>query len=329
MTTRVLVLGADGFIGQHLTRALAASDWAVPIAAGRRPVAAASTSQIARLELDATDENALSNALQNAQAVVSCISGSAQTIANGARALFAAAARQPSPLLVVYLSSMAVYGAVTGPVSESAPLLGDDPYAQAKIAAENAGARYNPVVVLRPGIVYGPGSSQWTQRVGQWLFARRMGDLGALGDGCCNLVYVQDVVTAILRSLQLTASEGHARIFNLAMAGAPTWNEYFVRFARALGAVPVARVGRRQLEIETKLLAPPLKIAQIVLRKAQLAAIRLPEAISPSVLRLCQQDIRLDVASAEQSLQLNWSGLDYGLQQAALWFNQRFKKRDR
>jgi nucleoside-diphosphate-sugar epimerase len=326
VTTRVLVLGADGFIGQHLTRALAASDWALPIGAGRRPATADSTSQIARLQLDATDEHALDNALQDAQAVVSCISGGAQTIADSARALFAAAARQHRPPLVVYLSSMAVYGALTGVVSESAPLLGEDPYARAKIAAENAGARYDRVVILRPGIVYGPGSSQWTERIGRWLFARRVGDLGALGDGCCNLVHVQDVVTAILQSLRLTA-EGQARTYNLVMAGAPTWNEYFVRFARALGAVPVARIGRRQLRIETKLLAPPLKIAQLALRKARLAAIGLPEPIPPSVLRLCQQDIRLDGSSAEQSLQLNWIALEDGLRQAADWFNRRLNGR--
>ena len=111
--------------------------------------------------------------------------------------------------------------------------------------------------------------------------------------------------------------------FNLAMAQLPTWNEYFARFARALGAVPVARIGRRRLKIETKLLAPPLKIAEILCRKARITALRLPEAIPSSLLRLCQQDIRLDVARAEQLLQLRWTALDDGLRQAARWFNQR------
>ena len=36
MSMRVLVLGADGFIGGHLVGSLAASDWATPIAGGRR-----------------------------------------------------------------------------------------------------------------------------------------------------------------------------------------------------------------------------------------------------------------------------------------------------
>jgi 2-alkyl-3-oxoalkanoate reductase len=320
MSMRVLVLGADGFIGGHLVGSLAASDWATPIAGGRRARAAGAAERIERLQIDATDQRALEHALQSADAVVNCISGSSQTIASGAHALLAAAARQARPLRVVHMSSMAVYGAVSGVVAESAPLRGEDAYAQAKIAAEADCGHYSQVAILRPGIVYGPGSGQWTERVGRWLMARRVGDLGAAGDGCCNLIYVADVVTAISHCLRLPEVAGQA--FNLAMAQPPTWNEYFIGFARALGAVPVARIGRRRLKIEARLWAPPLKIAEILLNKARMTAIRLPEAIAPSLLRLWQQDIRLDVARAERLLQLRWTALDEGLLQAARWFGQ-------
>ena len=320
MTLRVLVLGADGFIGSHLVGSLAASDWASPIACGRRARAGGAADAIARLQFDATDESALYQALQTADSVVNCIAGSAHTIVDGARALVAAAARQSRPPRLVHLSSMAVYGSVTGVVAESAPLRGEDAYAQAKIAAEANCGHYSHAVVLRPGIVYGPRSRQWTERVARWLLAHRLGDLGAAGDGCCNLIYVADVVSAISHCLRLPEIAGQA--FNLAMAQPPTWNEYFIGFARALGAVPVARIGRRRLRIETRLLAPPLKIAEILLNKARMTAIRLPEAIAPSLLRLWQQDIRLDVARAERLLQLRWTALDEGLLQAARWFGQ-------
>ena len=80
MTTRVLVLGADGFIGSHLVGSLAASDWASPIACGRRARAAGAADPIARLQFDATDESALNHALQSADAVVNRIAGSAQPL---------------------------------------------------------------------------------------------------------------------------------------------------------------------------------------------------------------------------------------------------------
>jgi 2-alkyl-3-oxoalkanoate reductase len=312
---RVLVLGADGFIGSHLVAALAGSDWASPIACGRRAPSGSAPHPIARAQFDATDESALHQALQAADSVVNCIAGSARTIVDGARALVAAAARQPRPPRLVHLSSMAVYGNVTGVVAESAPLRAEDAYGQAKIAAEADCGRYNQAVVLRPGIVYGPRSRQWTERVARWLFAHRLGDLGAAGDGCCNLVYVPDLVTAIAQCLRLPGMAG--QVFNLAMSQPPSWNEYFVGFARALGAVPVARIGRRRLKIETKLLAPPLKVAEILCHKAGMSALRLPEPMPPSLLRLWQQDIRLDVTRAEQLLQLQWTALEDGLRQAA------------
>ncbi len=321
MRSRVLVLGADGFIGNHLVGALAASDWASPIACGRRARAAGGADLIARLQFDATDESALYQALQSADAIVNCIAGSAQTIVSGAQALTAAAARQLRPPRLVHLSSMAVYGPVTGVVTESAPLRGENGYARAKIAAEAHCGHYSQAVFLRPGIVYGPRSRQWTERIARWLLAHRLGDLGAAGDGCCNLLYVEDLVAAIAQCLRLPGVAGQA--FNLAMPRPPTWNEYFIAFARALGAVPVARIGRQRLKIETKLLAPPLKIAEILCSKAGVTALHLPEAIPPSLLRLWQQDIRLDVTRADQLLQLRWTTLDDGLRQAARWCHER------
>jgi nucleoside-diphosphate-sugar epimerase len=321
MTMRVLVLGADGFIGQHLVGSLAGSGFARPIAAGRRAAAAASTAAIPRLTFDATAEESLVTALRDVDAVVNCIAGSPANIASSARALFAAAQRQSRPPLVVHLSSMAVYGAVSGVVPETAALLGNDPYAQAKIAAESLCRQYQPVVIFRPGIVYGPRSWQWTERIARWLLAGRLGDLGPAGDGVCNLVYVDDVVTAVSQALRLPAA--HGQCFNLAMAEPPTWNQYLIDFARALAAVPVKRIGRRRLQIETKLLAPPLKIAEILCSKARIRSTHLPEAIPPSLLRLFQQDMRLDVAQAEQSLQLHWTALADGLQQSVRWFQRQ------
>jgi nucleoside-diphosphate-sugar epimerase len=322
MSQKILILGATGFVGQHLARALAAGTWAVPLAAGRsaRVSGIDAAGSVQTLRLDATEEAALSRALQGVDGVVNCIAGSATTMTTSTRVLVNAASRQQTPPRIVHLSSMAVYGPATGLIDESAPLSGVDAYAQAKITTEQLCVPYARSVILRPGIVYGPGGPQWTARIARWLHARRLGDLGAAGDGCCNLLYVEDLVTAISQALRLNGVEG--RTFNLAMSEPPTWNEYFVRFAQALGAVPVARLGRRRLKFESKILAPPLKIAEILSARAGLRSLRLPEAIPPSLLRLCQQDIRLDIHAAERGLQLSWTTLEAGLAAAAAWCRQ-------
>lgn len=309
MTRRIVVLGAAGFVGRRVVEALAALADTTVVAAVHR--AAPPTQAPEWVRLDAADAPALSHALERADAVVNAIAGSAATIVATARALCAVVGRAARPPRVIHLSSMAVYGSVTGTVDEWAPLLGDGgAYAAAKVDAERLVARCGDVVVLRPGCIYGPGSVQWSERIARWLAAGRVGDLGAAGDGTCNLVHVDDVVAAILAALRQARGDG--RTFNLGCPAPPTWNEYFVQFARALGAVPVRRITARQLALETRLWAAPLKLAELAARAGR-ARWRLPAPMPPSLLRAWRQEIRLDVRRAEQMLGVAWTPLGAGL----------------
>ena len=301
---RVLVLGADGFVGSRVVAALAASDWAVPVAAGRRPVDGPD-----RLRFDATDPVALAAAIQRVDAIVNCVAGNARTIVDGATALFAASAGRR----VVHLSSMAVYGDATGPVDETAPLRACGGYSAAKIAAERAAAGAANIVILRPGCIYGGGSGQWSGRIAHLLVDRRIGDLGAGGDGYSNLVHVADVVAAILSALQRDVA---GAVFPLAMPDAPDWNGYFRAFAQALGAVPLRRIPDWRMTLETRWLAPALAVG------GKLSA-RTPPPITPALARLWCRDIRLDPALATDRLAIAWTGLQAGVCEAARWYADR------
>jgi nucleoside-diphosphate-sugar epimerase len=299
-------------------RALQASGWALPVAASRS-TRAGDPGQPPAISLDATDADGLRAALTGMDAVVNCVAGSAETIVRSARALAGTVTGMQNPPHVVHLSSVAVYGDAAGLVAEDAPLSGAlGAYGAAKIEAERLLQTCPSIVILRPGIVYGPGSEQWSIRVARWLAARRLGDLGRHGDGICNLLHVDDAAEAIVRSSQL---RGAHRVLNLAQADPPTWNEYFSRYARALGFVPVARVTARRLRFETKLLAPPLKIAQLVVQRFSPAASRaIPDPVSPSLGRLFQQEITLRVEAAQQVLGLRWTPLAEGLRNTAEWY---------
>ena len=320
MKLRVLVLGAGGFIGRQVMAALSGSDWATPIPAGRHAPAA---DQPAGLQVDTTNADQLRRALNTAGAVVNCVAGSNETMVDGARTLLEAAAHAPLKPRIVHLSSLAVYGDRVGDADEaSAPGTGLSPYGAAKAAAERLMQGNTNAVVLRLGIVYGPQSSQWSGRIAQLLHAHRLGDLGGGGDGYANLTYVADAVQAVLRSLQRPVG-GH--VFNISMRNPPTWNHYFPRYAIALGAVPVTRISGRRLRIESKLLAPPLKVAEIIAGKlSPRLSRRLPQAIPPSLVRLFRQELRMTVGSAEDTLGLDWTALEDGLARSAAWYgNQR------
>jgi len=314
MKPRILVLGAGGFIGQRVVAALQASDWAIPIAAGHRTPL--SNKCLQTVWLDAADETALMPVAASADAIVNCIAGSAATIVATARALFSVAGRIPRPPRIVHLSSMLVYGSAVGIVDETAQLRSDvGAYAAAKIEAERLATSYADVVTLRPGCVYGPRGLQWSERIADLLRARRLGDLGAAGDGYCNMVHVDDVVAAVLSALCLPGLEGQA--FNLGSPAPPTWNDYFLSFAKALGAVPVSRISPRRLTLEARLWAPPLKAAELAASRLRLHGSWIPPSIPPSLLRLWTHDIRLDVAKAQAVLGVAWTPAEVGLRETA------------
>jgi 2-alkyl-3-oxoalkanoate reductase len=192
------------------------------------------------------------------------------------------------------------------------------PYSVAKIEAETLARKYSRTVVFRPGCVFGPGSPQWSVRIARLLLARRLGDLGAAGDGRCNLVHVADVAAAIVRALERPDTDG--QVFNLSTPDPPTWNDFLIGYAKALRAVPVRRISGRQLRLETRVLAPALKIAEILGRAAKVNSRYLPPPVPPSLLRLMNQDIRLDTRRVETVLAQKWQDLNAALQGTADWF---------
>ncbi|HET9389379.1 MAG TPA: NAD-dependent epimerase/dehydratase family protein [Steroidobacteraceae bacterium] len=313
MDLRVLILGAGGFIGRRIVAALAATSWARPVAAGRHDASLPAGPGVEIRALDATDPVQVGPALEGVGAVVNCVAGSAPNIVSAAREVFAAAARSGAPPRIVHLSSLAVYGSARGEVDESTPLSGThEPYGAAKLIAEQLALAYPRAVILRPGIVYGPASPWWSDRIARLLVARRLGDLGAAAQGVCNLVHVDDVAEAVVRALRAVGVEG--QIFNLALPQPPTWNEYFRRYAEALGATPVRHISGTQLTLELALRGPLIKVTEMLGRSGGVPPVR------PWLLRLCRHDITMRAQRIVEALGLTWTPLERGLAGTAAWF---------
>jgi nucleoside-diphosphate-sugar epimerase len=316
----VLVLGADDAIGLAVIAALADSDWATPVVlASEYSSGAAHAERIASNERGTT---ALSTALTTADAVVAAFSGSPKLIRSQAAALFAAGPTPWQHKRIVHLSSMTVYGAASGNVDETTDIGNQlSPYALSRLESEQLARAYSNVITLRPGVEYGPHCGAWSERIARWLLAGRIGDLGALGDGYCNLVFIEDLAAAIVKALRLP--EHANQLFNLAAPAPPTWNEYFLSYGKALGAVPIKRITRRRLRIETKLFAPPLKIVELAGRSIGAQWLAGMPAIPPSVLGVFAQEIALDASRATAALELHWTPLTEGLKRTARWFQER------
>jgi len=215
---------------------------------------------------------------------------------------------------------MTVYGGAIGKINEAAALsLNFGAYGAAQAAAERLAAEYSRSVILRPGCEYGPDCPQWSGRVARWLMTRRLGDLGNAGSGSCNLLYIDDLVSAILQGLTAPQVEGQA--FNL-VCNVLTWNDYFVQFGTALGIAPVPFISAQTLRLESRLFAPPLKIIELIGNKLGVDSARLLPAIPPSLLRTCRQNIQLDARKAELLLGMQWTPLATGIAAAAAYYRR-------
>lgn len=319
---KVLILGASGYIGRVLFGKLSATDWAQPTSAarGRHPMHAGAS----HVRVDTRDLPALTLALQGYDCVVNCVAGDYASIAGGASVLSQAAAAAKCRR-IVHLSSMAVYGRIEGYVDEQAPFDPDSGwYARAKCEAESHLSAFaqngGEVVVLRPGCVVGPGSELWVGRVGRWLKARRLGDLGAAGDGYSNLVHVDDVCDAVIAALRLPIATRAMPAFNLATPDSPRWNQYFSDLAIALNAIPVRRIRASLLKVDSLMAGPPLKVAEKLLDRFGIQHRWLPDPLPPSLLRLWSQDIQLNAQAASDALALEWTGYRASLDKFSDWF---------
>ncbi len=301
MSAIVLVHGADNFIGARLVEALRKKN-GIEVRA-----------------VPANDESALRRALPGAQSVAHCILGAASRIERGGAMLYRLLAVAPNAPKVVHLSSMTVYGSVTGVVDESCAMRADlGPYSLAQARAEGLAADYSRAVILRSGVEYGPGCATWSGRVARWLRAHRLGDLGEAGDGVCNLIYIEDLLSVMMSALDEQAVM--SGVFNVAGAEKPTWNEYFTDYAVALGATPVRRIGPRRLSLEAGIAAPLLKVAEVLAGAAGAGSRLVPPPIPASLLRTCRQEIALNVTRVEERLGARWTPLQEGLRRAAKFF---------
>jgi nucleoside-diphosphate-sugar epimerase len=320
---KVMVLGGRGFVGRTVVKQLLArggTDVVIASRTANEPFTPGAPQQIA---VDSCGEAAMVKALTGIDAVINCVTGDGPSIAQGAQVLVKAAAQSGMPR-IVHLSTMSVYGSVQGVVTEQTPLLDDlGWYGQAKIQAESHMNDYaklgGHVVMLRPGVVIGPGSVPWVRRIARWLITGRLGDLGPLGDGPANLVDVEDVAQAALLALRHETPQGKAIAFNLAAPDSPRWNGYFCDLTLALGAGPLQRWGARRLKWEVYARGVPLKVIERLASKLKLDTSNLPEGIPPSLMGLWAQQIELDSKLAIEAL--GWMPTPYWqtLQKSKEW----------
>ncbi len=237
---RVAVIGANGFIGNRIVEMLHLSgDHDVrPIVRRASGLALASRFALEGRVADARNEQATATALQGCDVVIHALSGDRATILGTLDPVYRAAAEAGCRRLI-YLSTAVVHGQAPGAATdETSPLSRKQAvdYNVSKVMAEERLSDLRrrgkvELVVLRPGIVYGP-RSQWIGGLADDMLAG-MAYLVDGGSGLFNGIYVDNLVDAITRCFDGVESEGQT--FLLGEDATPSWHDVYHRIASAIG----------------------------------------------------------------------------------------------
>jgi nucleoside-diphosphate-sugar epimerase len=240
MRGRVAIVGAGGFVGARLLEmaVLGGRTDIVPVVRSFKSVARVAHLGMQHRVADASRQDSLAPALAGCEAVVNLTSGDPADILPTTQSIYSAAVAAGARLLV-HLSSATVYGQVERPdLPEDAPPLADHwmPYAREKGRAETfLRSRMTEgrlaIVVLRPGLIWGPGSPWILRPVSELVSGTAY--LAGDGAGICNLVYVDNLVRSIDAVVAHPAPA--AGFYNVADDGTTTWRQYYSALAAGLG----------------------------------------------------------------------------------------------
>lgn len=209
---RVLVTGATGFLGVPLVRRLVAGDTRVTVLVRSAEKAKQLGTGVDLVVGDITDRSALEAALQDVT-VVYHLAGKLlvpgeppgeyrRTHVDGTKLLLACCGRHPRLTRFVHCSTTGVLGSTGArPADESAPLCPTNVYeatkAEAELAVRAAWEDRVPAVIVRPGLVYGPGDLHLLKFF-RSILHRRFRPIGR-ETIWLHPIYIDDMTEALLR----------------------------------------------------------------------------------------------------------------------------------
>jgi nucleoside-diphosphate-sugar epimerase len=326
---RCLITGATGFVGGHVAEAFVERGWQVATIA--RPTS--DTALLERLGVaihraDLSDTALLQRLIPDLDAIVHSaakvgdwgpVEDYRAVNVHALRGLLDACKGQ-SLGRFIHISSLGVYAArhhYGTTEEEPLPARHADGYTQSKVEAEQLVMQYYrdfgvPVVVLRPGFVYGPRDRTVMPKLIENLQAHKVRYLGGWGKRALNTIYVKNLVDAVF--LALDKPEAVGQIYNLT-DGETVSKRRFIEFI----------CDTLNLDKPTK--SPPLWIARLATwwlesrarRKGATKAPRLTQA------RLKFLGLNLDFSIEKAKRELGYRpqvGFDRGMQETMAWYKQ-------
>jgi nucleoside-diphosphate-sugar epimerase len=329
MSATCLITGATGFVGGHVAEACKARGMTVRTIA--RP--GSDTTLLERLGVsicrgDLTDPAVVREALEGVVDIIHCAAkvgdwGPVEQFravnVEGLRRLLDAC-RGRSIERFVHVSSLGVYAARDHHgTDESEPLPEShiDGYTQSKVEAERLALEYHrkrgvPVVVLRPGFVYGPRDRKVLPKVIDNLRRRRFRYIGT-GRRALNTIYVGNFVDAVFLALEKPQALG--QVYNLT-------DGEFVSKRRFIEAVVQGLDLPRPRPLWVPLWAARL-LVKIKEKEARRSGAAEPPRVTQATLKFLGLNLDFSIDKAKRELGYRpRTSFDEGLRQTVAWYRE-------
>src|SRR5581483_10863098 len=329
MPSTCLITGATGFVGGHLAEACVRRGWSVhALARTGSDTRLLEHSGIVIRRGDLTDAAAVRAALAGVEVVFHCAAkvgdwGPVEEYravnVEGLRQLLEACRAMPLRRFV-HFSSLGVYAArhhFGTDESEPLPQTHMDGYTQSKVEAEQLALRYQrehgvPVVVLRPGFIYGPRDRTVLPKLLENL---RQGKVRYLGGGhqAMNTIYVGNLVEAAFLAVECPGAVG--QVYNLTDGEAVSKRRFIETLAEGVG-VP-----------KPPSLSVPLWIARLAAHWMESRARRRGDPQPPRLTqaRLKFLGLNLDFSIDKAKRELGYQPrvrFDEGMRETVAWYKQ-------
>jgi nucleoside-diphosphate-sugar epimerase len=249
MPHTVLVTGATGFVGSHVAEALVRhGDGVRALARGAADTAFLEQLGVSIIRGDLADAASLRDVVAGVDVVVHCaakvgdwghVDEFRKVNVEGLRALFDATLGKPLHRFI-HVSTLGVYEARHHyGIDETEPLPEKhiDGYTQSKVEAERLALQYHrkqgvPVVILRPGFVYGPRDRTVLPRLADRLRERSVIYI-ARGKYALNTTFVGNIADAVV--LAFDSPNAIGEVFNITDGEFVSKRRFFEAVADGLG----------------------------------------------------------------------------------------------
>lgn len=251
---KFFLTGATGFVGSHLTKKLISNGEKVTALINKTPSPKfidSMQTEINTVKANLLDTESLAEAMIGHDVVVHLAYGNKGTpeqqyriTVQGTKSVLNAVS-QAKVKRFIYLSTISVYGEPpknTVYTEESPRYASMDLYSSLKQEAElvvlNTPRQDTEIVVLQPGIIYGPEGGYWSKGMLD-ILSKQLFPLFDDGQGLCNLIHIYDVVDAIILA---SASDINDECFIITDNQPITWKQFFESYEGIVAKQSLIRI---------------------------------------------------------------------------------------